>query len=199
MPFKEDFQTFVDFLKHTDSPEEIKKSYRKILMKYHPDHAEEKDKELYNDYIILINKAYSAGRTKTKETEIKTDWQTAGQNSQQSYVFTKTGPDGKTYSYKCRNYFDYLYKMARYEYDKGHEILHFHHINYLDKKAIDQNSLEVMQHYWNSIKCYKFLQKNCHDPVILSTCDFELKMVQEAVNNLARTIIASDENGLMVV
>ena len=107
--------------------------------------------------------------------------------------------DGKTYSYKCRNYFDYLYKVARNEYDIGHQILHFHNINYLDKKALDQNSLEVMQHYWNSIKCYKFLLKNCHDPVILSTCEFELKMVQDAVNVLARTIISSDDTGLMMV
>lgn len=195
MAFKEDFQEFVDFLKKTDNPDEIKKAYRKILKTYHPDHAAEKDKELYNEYILLINKVYSAGRTKTKEMKIKKEAQAAAQ----TYVFTKTGPDGRTYSYKCRSYFDYLYKVARYEYDKGHEILHFHNINYLDKKALDQNSLEVMQHYWNSIKCFKFLLKNCHDAVILSTCDFELKMVQNAVNSLARTIIASDDKGLMLV
>ena len=197
MAFKEDFQEFVEFLKTTQEPDEMKKAYRKILMEYHPDHAAEKDKELYNEYILLINKAYAAGRTKTKETEIKSD--TGAGAIGQTYVFTKIGPDGKTYSYKCRNYFDYLYKVARNEYDIGHQILHFHNINYLDKKALDQNSLEVMQHYWNSIKCYKFLLKNCHDPVILSTCEFELKMVQDAVNVLARTIISSDDTGLMMV
>ena len=195
MTFKEDLQSFITFLQNNDNPDEIRKEYRRMVKLYHPDIAQENQKQIYNDYILLINKAYSAGRTKTKETEIKSDAGAAAQ----TYVFTKIGPDGKTYSYKCRNYFDYLYKVARNEYDIGHQILHFHNINYLDKKALDQNSLEVMQHYWNSIKCYKFLLKNCHDPVILSTCEFELKMVQDAVNVLARTIISSDDTGLMMV
>lgn len=149
MSFKEDLQTFIDFLKNNDDHESAKKEYRRLIKTYHPDHAPEQDKELYNDYILLINKVYAAGKTKTK-------------------------------------------------YHTGHEMLHFHHLNYMDRKAIDQNSLEVMQHYWNAIKCYKFILKNCKDPVILSSTDFELKMTQDAVNNLARSLTASDGKGLAI-
>lgn len=194
MSFKEDLQTFIDFLKNNDDHESAKKEYRRLIKTYHPDHAPEQDKELYNDYILLINKVYAAGKTKTKETEIETE----PQSKSKVYTFTRKGLDGKDYVYKCANYFDYLYKVARNEYHTGHEMLHFHHLNYMDRKAIDQNSLEVMQHYWNAIKCYKFILKNCKDPVILSSTDFELKMTQDAVNNLARSLTASDGKGLAI-
>lgn len=195
MIFKEDLQAFIDFLKSNDNPDEIRKEYRKMIKKYHPDYVQQKDKELYNEYILLINKVYADGKTQTKETKIETD----KTKINKTYIFTKIGPDGKTYSYKCRNYSDYLYKVARYEYDKGHEILHFHNINYMDKKALNQNSLEVMQHYWNAIKCFKYLLKNCTDSVILSSSEFELKMTQDAVNTLSRTIANADDKGLMEV
>lgn len=195
MTFKEDLQSFIDFLKTTDNADETRKEYRKLVKKYHPDFAEEKDKELYNDYILLINKVFTEGKTKTKETKIENDEDAL----KKTYEFSKIGPDGKTYTYKCRNYSDYLYKISRYEYDKGHEILHFHNINYLDKEALNQNTLEVMQHYWNSIKCYKHLLKTCKDPVIISSAQFDIKMVQDAVNMLSRTVINSDEKGIMKI
>lgn len=196
MAFNEDIKAFVDFLKTNSDSSEARKEYRKLLKKYHPDIAEEKDKSLFNKYILLINKVYSAGKIVTKEFTPETQNE---QDRQKTYVFTKTGPDGKTYSYKCRDYYDYLFKVARSEYDKGHEILHSHDINYLDKKAIDQNSLEVMQHYYNAIKCCKFILKNCSDNVILNSVEFDLTMVQDSVNKLAQTIITSDEKSLATV
>lgn len=199
MPFNEDLQSFIDFLKTNDDFNQTKKEYRRLIKLYHPDHASENEKDLYNEYILLINKVFASGKTNTKEPQIDETELCSSNNSTKTYIFTKTGPDGKTYSYKCRNYFDYLYKIARYEYNKGHEILHWHNINYLDKEAINQNSLEVMQHYWNAIKCYKFLLKNCTDPIILSTCEFELKMTQDSVNVLARTIANSDDKRLIEV
>ena len=189
MSFKEDLQTFAEIIKNTDS-ELSKKEYRKLLKKYHPDHAPENQKDLHTEYILLINKVYAAGKIKTKETQINE----AESQPQKKYIFTRTALDGKTYSYKCRNYHDYLYKIARNEYATGHEILHFHHINYLDKKALDQNTLEVMQHYRNAIKCFKYLLANSRDSVILSTCEFELKMVQDAVTGLSRTIICEEKS-----
>ena len=193
MSFKEDLQVFVEILKTGDA-NEAKKEYRKLLKKYHPDHAAENEKDLHTEYILLINKVYAAGKIKTKETEID---EKAGQSSSdKTYIFTRNGLDGKTYKYKCRNYHDYLYKIARNEYYTGHEILHFHSLNYLDRDAIEQNTLEVMQHYRNAIKCFKYLLENSNDKVILSTCEFEIKMVQDAVNNLSRSII-SDEKSLM--
>ena len=193
MAFKEDLQTFVEILKNGDD-DEAKKEYRKLLKKYHPDHSAENEKDLHTEYILLINKVYAAGKIKTKETEI--DEKEGQSQPNKTYVFTRNGLDGKTYSYKCRNYHDYLYKIARNEYTIGHDILHFHNLNYLDRKALEQNTLEVMQHYRNAIKCFKYLLANTRDKVILSTCEFEIKMVQEAVNNLSRTII-SDEKSLM--
>lgn len=195
MTFKEDLRAFIDFLNVTDNQDEIRKEYRKMIKKYHPDHAQEKDKELYNDYILLINKVFAEGKTQTKETKIETD----KTKINKTYIFSKIGPDGKTYSYKCRNYSDYLYKVARNEYDKGHEILHFHNINYMDKEALNQNTMEVMQHYWNAIKCYKYLLKNTDDPIIQSSTEFDIKMVQDAVNNLSKTIAESNEKKLMQI
>ena len=72
-------------------------------------------------------------------------------------------------------------------------------MNYLDKKAMDQNSLEVMQHWWNAIKCYKYLLKNCQDAAILDTCHFELEMTQKAVNNLSKTLASSDGKEIMKI
>ena len=193
--FKDDLQSFISFLKNNDNPDEIRKEYRRMVKLYHPDIAQENEKQIYNDYILLINKVYADGKTKTKETKIDTNKESVNRE----YIFSKKGVDGKIYKFKCRNYYDYLFKIGRNEYDTGHEILHFHHLNYLDKKALNQNSLEVMQHWWNAIKCYKYLLRNCHDPVILSTCQFELGMTQEAVNNLSRTLASTDEKGIVKI
>ena len=193
--FREDLQSFINFLQNNDNPDEIRKEYRRMVKLYHPDIAPENQKQIYNDYILLINKVYSDGKTRAKETVIDTDKKSVNRE----YIFTKKGADGKIYNYKCRNYYDYLFKIARYEYDTGHAILHFHHLNYLDKKAMDQNSLEVMQHWWNAIKCYKYLLKNCQDVAILDTCLFELEMTQKSVNNLSRTLASSDGKEIMKI
>ena len=67
---------------------------------YHPDIAQENQKQIYNDYILLINKIYSDGKTKTKETVIDT-----GKKSEnREYIFTKKSIDGKIYNYKYRNF-----------------------------------------------------------------------------------------------
>lgn len=189
MSFKEDLQAFINILNTTNDETEAKKEYRKLVQLYHPDHAPEKDKNTYNEYILLINKVYTQGKTKTKETDINTQKEAVNK----TYYFTKIGPDGKQYSYKCYNYYDYLFRIARHEYDIGHELLHFPNLNHSDKKAMMQNSLEVMQHFRNSIKCYKFLRQNCRDEVILSTCDFDINMVQKAINILSRTIAEDNE------
>ena len=88
MAFKEDFQSFIDLLKTSDDSDQIKKMYRHLLKIYHPDIAPEKDKSLYNDYILLINKAYSAGKIKTKETQIESELVQQNQNAQKTYIFS---------------------------------------------------------------------------------------------------------------
>ena len=71
--FKEDLQLFITFLQNNDNPDEIRKEYRRMVKLYHPDIAPENQKQIYNDYILLINKVYSDGKTRAKETVIDTD------------------------------------------------------------------------------------------------------------------------------
>jgi len=53
-------------VKKTDSEEVIKKSYKKLAFKYHPDKAGEEKKEEYEDKFKQINEAYSTLSDKTK-------------------------------------------------------------------------------------------------------------------------------------
>ena len=63
--FKEDLQSFISFLQNNDNPDEIRKEYRRMVKLYHPDIAQKNQKQIYNDYILLINKVYSDGKTRT--------------------------------------------------------------------------------------------------------------------------------------
>lgn len=192
MSFKEDLQNFVGAIQSGNDEVEIKKEYISLVKKYHPDRVSEKEKDTYTEYMTFLNKVYSQGKTKVREVQIENEPNVVAEGKQSSdgkeYVYTKY-KNGKTYSYPCRSYFDYLYKVARGEYDAGHEILHFgKDVNYLDKASIDKNSLEVMQHYWNAIKCYKFIIQHCKDEVLVSSAKFDYQMATDANNTLARTL-----------
>lgn len=197
MSFKEDLQSFISLIQSISDEAEIKKEYISLVKKYHPDKVSEKEKGIYTEYMTLLNKVYSQGKTKVREVQLEKESNEAANSNSKKYVYTKIS-FGKTYSYQCRNYFDYLYKVARGEYDAGHEILHFgKDKNYLDKASIDKNSLEVMQHYWNAIKCYKYIIQNCKDEVIVSSAKFDYQMVTDANNILARTLALSG-NEIMI-
>lgn len=189
MSFKEDLQNFVGVIQSRTDEEEIKTEYISLVKKYHPDRVSEEEKGTYTEYMTLLNKVYSQGKTKVREVQIENEPNAAAEGKQSSddkeYVYTKY-KNGKTYSYPCRSYFDYLYKVARGEYDAGHEILHF-----------GKDSLEVMQHYWNAIKCYKYIIQHCKDEVIVSSAKFDYQMATDANNILARTL-ASAGNELIV-
>lgn len=202
MLFKEELQHFVSLIQSGVDEAEIKKVYISLVKKYHPDKVSDEEKGTYTEYMTLLNKVYSQGKTKIREIQIENESKAAANGVKKSsdskkYVYTKTS-FGKTYSYPCRSYFDYLYKVARGEYDAGHEILHFGKgVNYLDKAAVDKNSLEVMQHYWNAIKCYKYIIQHCKDEVLVSSAKFDYQMATDANNTLARTL-ASSGNELMM-
>ncbi len=201
MSFKEDLQNFVGAIQLGADGAEIKKEYISLVKKYHPDRVSEEEKDTYTEYMALLNKVYSQGKTKVREVQIENESNLAAEGKQnpddKKYVYTKT-ISGKTYSYPCSNYFDYLYKVARGEYNHGHEILHFgKDRNYLDKASIDKNSLEVMQHYWNAIKCYKYIIQHCKDEVLVSSAKYDYQMTTDANNTLARTL-ASAGNELMI-
>lgn len=162
MSFKEDLQNFVGIIQSGTDEEKIKKEYISLVKKYHPDRVSEKEKGTYTEYMTLLNKVYSQGKTKVREVQIESE------------------------SNVDRTYFDYLFKVARAEYNHGHDILH-----------AGKDSLEVMQHYWNAIKCYKYIIQHCKDEVLVSSAKFDYQMATDANNILARTL-ASTGNELIV-
>lgn len=162
MAFSEDMQNFVSLIKSGADENIIKKEYISLVKKYHPDRVSDKEKGTYTEYMALLNKVYSQGKTKVREVQIENE------------------------SNVGNSYFDHLFKVARAEYNHGHDILH-----------AGKDSLEVMQHYWNAIKCYKYIIQHCKDEVIVYSAKFDYQMATDANNTLARTL-ASAGNELIV-
>lgn len=162
MSFKEDLQSFVGAIQTGADEAEIKKNYISLVKKYHPDRVSDEEKDTYTEYMTFLNKVYSQGKTKVREVQIENE--------------PNVG----------RTYFDYLFKVARAEYNHGHDILH-----------AGKDSLEVMQHYWNAIKCYKYIIQHCKDEILVSSAKFDYQMATDANNTLARTL-ASAGNELIV-
>ena len=65
--FKKDFFDFLQIIKRSSDDSEIKKKYLFMVKKYHPDTAPNGFESIYNEYMILINKAYSKDKTNVKE------------------------------------------------------------------------------------------------------------------------------------
>lgn len=63
---------------------------------------------------------------------------------------------------------------------------------------MDQNTLEIMGHYLNAIKCFGFILKNCTDKVLVDSVEFEYHMLQDYNAKLAKTLLNNNENMLMV-
>lgn len=180
LDFKNGINNLISLI-NSNAPEgDIKKAYLQLVKKYHPDGAEEELKQTYNEYMVVINSVYSKGKTKVQEVKFKNPESESDKKKQNEY---------------CRKIFDF----AKAEYEKGFRMIHENHINKLDRKAIDENTLEIMGHYLNAIKCYAFILKNCSDRVLLDSVEFDYYMLQDYNAKLAKTLLNNNEKMLTVI
>ena len=180
MNFKTDLNNLINLINDGANQDEIKKAYLNMVKKYHPDGAAENLKSTYNEYMVVLNSVYAKGKTKVQEVKFKNP---------------KTEEDKK----KQAEYFRKVFDFGRAEYEKGFRSIHENQINKLDRKAVDQNTLEIMGHYLNAIKCYGFILKNCSDRVLLDSVEFDYNMLQDYNAKLAKTLLNNNENMLTVL
>jgi len=180
MDFKSDLNNLISLINQNAPEVEIKKAYLQLVKKYHPDSAAESDKAAFTEYMVLINIVYSKGKTKVREVQFK-------------------NPQTEDNKKKQNDYFRKVFDLGKTEFEKGFRSLHENQINQLDRKAIDENTLEIMQHYLNAIKCYGFILKNCSDRVLTDTVEFDYHMLQDYNAKLAKTLLNNNEKMLAVI
>jgi len=178
MGFNSDLKQLIDVVHSNASESEIKKAYLSLVKKYHPDGADEKLKTTYNQYMVLINTVYAGGKTKAKEIRIGDD---------------KINPKHQA------DYFRQLFSIAKKELSLGMALLQENYLNLLDRKAIEENSLEVMRHYLNAIKCFKYIVQNSPDRVLVDSSEFDMNMLMDYNCKLAKTLLNNNEKQLTVV
>lgn len=179
MDFKTDLNDLINLINDGCAQDEIKREYLKLVKKYHPDRVAENLKSTYNEYMVVLNSIYTKGKTKVQEVKFKKP-----ENEEDKKIQTE--------------YFRKVYNYGKAEYEKGFRSIHENKINKLDRKAVDQNTLEIMGHYLNAIKCYGFILKNCSDKVLVDSVEFEYYMLQDYNAKLAKTLLNNNENMLMV-
>ena len=178
MDFKTDLSNLINLMNGGHNQDEIKRKYLKLVKKYHPDGVAENLKSTYNEYMVVLNSVYAKGKTKVKEVNFKKP---------------QTEEDKKHLAEYFRRIFDY----GKSEYEKGFRSIHENQINKLDRKAVDQNTLEIMGHYLNAIKCYEFILRNCSDRVLVDSVEFDYYMLKDYNAKLAKTLLNNNENMLM--
>lgn len=180
MDFKTDLNNLISLINQNADEVEIKKTYLQMVKKYHPDSAADDLKKAYTEYMVAINTVYAKGKSKIREVQFKNP---------------ETDADKK----KQADYFRKVYDLGKAEFEKGFRSIHESQINHLDKKALDENTLEIMAHYLNAIKCYGFIMKNCTDRVLVDSVEFEYYMLQDYNAKLAKTLLNNNEKMLTIV
>lgn len=211
--FKEDIQNFISQIKDSSIDQnEVKKTYKNLVKKYHPDSAPQNYKTVYNDYMILINKIYSEGKSAVKEVIIdekinqKNEQTQAfeaffnfqGNKPKPKPVYTITNYFGKTQSFT--DYVEYIFHLGKEEFETGRMTM-MYGTDYYDrfdttaaakpfnlKENQIQNDFDAMQHFYNASKCFNYILKNHPDYVFADYVKDELKKVNVFNNNLARTV-----------
>ncbi len=179
MDFKTDLNNLIKLINDGSSQDEIKKAYLIMVKKYHPDGVAENLKSTYNEYMVVLNSVYARGKTKVREVKFK-------------------NPESDEVKKKQNEYCKKVFELGKAEFGKGFRSIHENLINKLDRKAMDQNTLEIMGHYLNAIKCYGFILKNCTDRVLVDSAAFEYNMLQDYNAKLAKTLLNNNENMLVV-
>ena len=193
--FKTDLSNFLQIIKNSTNLSEIKKEYVNLVKKYHPDTAPAQLKQKHNEYMIIINKTYSQGKTNVKEVQInEKQAETAQPAAKKVYSFKDYYGREKQYT----DYLEYIMHLGVTEYDTGRIVMMDG--NYEDsylknspyKPNDNSNLLEAMQHLYNASKCFNYIINNHPDYIFIEQVKEDYEKVIKLNNNLSKNIANSD-------
>lgn len=194
--FKEDLAEFIKIINNENEESLIKKEYISLVKKYHPDSAPQEKQDTYNEYMILINKVYSKGKTSVNETVIKKHDEQ--KQTEKIYSFTSY----YNTEFKFTDYYKYIYEKGKNEWDWATCMLGGggqNHAN--DPKGLSDHTCEVMQHFYNATLCLKEALKHAQkidDLVTVATCQDMLKRIYKSNNKISKSILNSQDKQLLI-
>ena len=193
--FKADLSNFLQIIKNSTNLSEIKKEYVNLVKKYHPDTAPAQLKQKYNEYMIIINKTYSQGKTNVKEVQIDENKKETTQTAAKKvYSFKDYYGREKQYT----DYLEYIMHLGVTEYDTGRIVMMDG--NYEDsylknspyKPNDNSNLLEAMQHLYNASKCFNYIINKHPNYIFIEQVKEDYEKVIKLNNNLSKHIANSD-------
>ena len=193
--FKSDLSNFLQIIKNSSNLSEIKKEYVNLVKKYHPDTAPAQLKQKYNEYMIIINKTYSQGKTNVKEVQIDENKKETTQTAAKKvYSFKDYYGREKQYT----DYLEYIMHLGVTEYDTGRIVMM--NGNYEDsylknspyKPNDNSNLLEAMQHLYNASKCFNYIINKHPNYIFIEQVKEDYEKVIKLNNNLSKHIANSD-------
>ena len=193
--FKSDLSNFLQIIKNTTNFSEIKKEYVNLVKKYHPDTAPAELKQKYNEYMIIINKTYSQGKTNVKEVQIDEN-KTKPEQPAAKKVYSFTDYYGRVKEYT--DYLEYIMHMGVTEFDTGRIVMTYGNFedSYLKNTGYNPNDnsnlLEAMQHLYNASKCFNYIINNNPDYIFIEQVKENYEKVIKLNNNLSKHIANSD-------
>ena len=198
--FKADLSNFLQTIKNSTNLSEIKKEYVNLVKKYHPDTAPAQLKQKYNEYMIIINKTYSQGKTSVKEVQIdENKKETVQTAAKKVYSFKDYYGREKQYT----DYLEYIMHLGVTEYDTGRIVLAFGNFedSYLKnspyKPNDNSNLLEAMQHLYNASKCFNYIINKHPDYIFIEQVKEDYEKVIKLNNNLSKHIANSDSKEII--
>ena len=193
--FKADLSNFLQIIKNTTNLSEIKKEYVNLVKKYHPDTAPAGLTQKYNEYMIIINKTYSQGKTNVKEVQIdENKKETVQAAAKKVYSFIDYYGRVKEYT----DYLEYIMHMGVTEFDTGRIVMTYGNFedSYLKNTGYNPNDnsnlLEAMQHLYNASKCFNYIINNHPDYIFIEQVKEDYEKVIKLNNNLSKHIANSD-------
>ena len=198
--FKSDLSNFLQIIKNSTNLSEIKKEYVNLVKKYHPDTAPAGLTQKYNEYMIIINKTYSQGKTSVKEVQIdENKKETVQTAAKKVYSFKDYYGREKQYT----DYLEYIMHLGVTEYDTGRIVMMDG--NYEDsylknspyKPNDNSNLLEAMQHLYNASKCFNYIINKHPDYIFIEQVKEDYEKVIKLNNNLSKHIANSDSKEII--
>lgn len=200
--FSNDIKEFLELIHNQDDKNQIKKTYLQLVKKYHPDSVGDELKSTYNEYMLLINKVYSQGKSGEK-TENPYDSNSAENkikaNQQEKKIYSFTSYYNTEYTFT--DYYKYLYEKGKNEWDWATCMLGSggqNHAN--DPKGLSDHTCEIMGHLYNSTVCLKEVithAKKQNDLITVSSCQDFLQRIYKTNNRISQSIIQSESKSLL--